>query len=173
MIGQTFGLIAIVTSNLTIGTLTLTDSDAMTVYRLVFLLIAVCLVGCTGAPDKPVSGAGLPDCGMFPKCVNSQLAEGSKAVAPLRATKLQWQQLKQWLATQQDWTITTDSGDFIQAVVKTPLMRFRDDVQMRFVEDAGLIHVRSASRLGISDMGTNRRRVEMLRSQLQGEKPEL
>jgi uncharacterized protein (DUF1499 family) len=39
-------------------------------------------------------------------------------------------------------------------------------VQFRFVEDAGVIHVRSSSRLGISDMGTNRRRVEMLRSQL-------
>ena len=143
----------------------------MPLYRLAFSLIVACLPGCTSAPDKPASGAGLPDCGMFPNCVNSQLTEGSKAVAPLRATKQQWQQLKQWIASQQDWTITTDSGDFVQAVVKTPLMRFRDDVQMRFVQDAGVIHVRSASRLGISDMGENRRRVEMLRSQLQGEKP--
>ena len=143
----------------------------MPLYRFAFFLIVACLVGCTSAPDKPASGAGLPDCGMFPNCVNSQLTEGSKAVAPLRATKQQWQQLKQWIASQQDWTITTDSGDFVQAVVKTPLMRFRDDVQMRFVQDAGVIHVRSASRLGISDMGTNRRRVEMLRSQLQDEKP--
>lgn len=54
----------------------------------------------------------------------------------------------------------------MQAMVKTPLMRFRDDVQLRFDADAGVIHVRSSSRLGISDMGTNRRRVETLRSQL-------
>jgi len=170
---QSCRLFAIVTSTQTIGILTLTDDGAMTVYRLVFLLIAVCLVGCTSAPDKPASGAGLPDCGLFPNCVTSQLTEGGKAVAPLRATKLQWLQLKQWVATQQDWTITTDSGDFVQAVVTTPLMRFRDDVQMRFIEDADLIHVRSSSRLGISDMGTNRRRVEMLRSQLQAEQPDL
>jgi uncharacterized protein (DUF1499 family) len=138
----------------------------MTVYRFVFLLIAACLVGCTSAPDKPASSAGLPACGVLPNCVNSELTGGGKAVAPLQATALQWQQLKQWIASQQDWTITTDTDDFVQAVVKTPLMRFRDDVQFRFVEDAGVIHVRSSSRLGISDMGTNRKRVEMLRSQL-------
>lgn len=91
---------------------------------------------------------------------------------PLQATALQWQQLKKWIASQQDWTITTDTGDFVQAVVKTPMMRFRDDVQMLFVEDAGVIHMRSSSRLGIGDMGTNRRRVEMLRSQLEGEAPD-
>lgn len=88
-------------------------------------------------------------------------------MAPLRATAEQWQQLKLWIASQQDWTITTDNGDFLQTVVKTPLMRFRDDVQLRFVEDAGVIQVRSSSRLGIGDMGANRKRVEMLRRQLE------
>jgi len=144
----------------------------MTVYRFVLLLIATCLVSCTSVPDKPASGAGLPDCGVLPNCVNSELTEGGKAVAPLQATAQQWQQLKQWIASQHDWTITTDTGDFVQAVVKTPLMRFRDDVQFRFIQDAGVIHVRSSSRLGISDMGVNRRRVEMLRSQLEDGEPD-
>jgi uncharacterized protein (DUF1499 family) len=143
------------------------DSDAMTNYRFAFFLIAICLTGCTSAPSKPASGAGLPACGVLPNCVNSERAGGSETVAPLRATAEQWQQLKRWIASQQDWTITTDTGDFLQAVVKTPLMRFRDDVQLRFVEDTGVIQVRSSSRLGISDMGTNRKRVEMLRSQLE------
>ncbi|MEH6593675.1 MAG: DUF1499 domain-containing protein [Halioglobus sp.] len=83
-----------------------------------------------------------------------------------------WLQLKQWMAEQKDWTITTDASDFVQAVVKTPLMRFRDDVQLRYVEDAGVIHVRSSSRLGIGDMGANRSRVEMLRTELDGLEPE-
>jgi uncharacterized protein (DUF1499 family) len=144
----------------------------MTVYRFVFPLIAACLVGCTSVPDKPASSDGLPACGVLPNCVSSELTGGGKAVAPLQATAQQWQQLKQWIASQQDWTITTDTDDFVQAVVKTPLMRFRDDVQFRFVEDAGVIHVRSSSRLGISDMGTNRRRVEMLRGQLEVGEPD-
>jgi uncharacterized protein (DUF1499 family) len=36
-------------------------------------------------------------------------------------------------------------------------------VQLLFVPAAHLIHVRSSSRLGISDLGTNARRVETLR----------
>ena len=54
----------------------------------------------------------------------------------------------------------------MQAVVKTPVMKFRDDVQLLFLPDDMLIQVRSSSRLGISDLGTNARRVETLRDQL-------
>jgi uncharacterized protein (DUF1499 family) len=45
-------------------------------------------------------------------------------------------------------------------------MRFRDDVQLLYNPETGVIQVRSSSRLGISDMGTNRSRVESLRDQL-------
>ncbi len=139
---------------------------------LLTLLVTLCLTGCTGAPDQPGGGAGLPACGSLPNCVNSDGGEGGNAIAPLQATAGQWQTLKVWLGRQENWTITTDNGDFLQAVVQTPLMRFRDDVQLLFDEQAGLIQVRSSSRLGISDMGANRERVEMLRRQLQFDQPE-
>lgn len=138
-------------------------------YHLVLLLTLVYLVGCTSAPEMPAAGAPLPSCGPLPNCVNSQSGEGDKAIAPISATATQWRQLKQWLAAQEDWTIVVDRDDFVQAVAKTPLMRFRDDVQLLFDAQAGLIQVRSSSRLGISDMGANRRRVETLRSQVAGE----
>ena len=73
------------------------------------------------------------------------------------------------MATQDSWTINVDTTDFVQAVVKTPLMRFRDDVQLLYNLQSGVIQVRSSSRLGISDMGTNRRRVESLRAHLADE----
>ena len=143
----------------------------MNIYTFAVPFLVLLLVGCTGAPDKPQDGAGLPACGPLPNCVNSELSGGGKAVAPLQASAQQWQQLKRWMAAQPDWSVTIDTGDFVQAVVKTPLMRFRDDVQLRYVGDAGVIHVRSSSRLGIGDMGTNRARVERLRTQLDSPQP--
>ena len=69
-----------------------------------------------------------------------------------------------WLVAQADWDVVTDNDDLLQAVVTTPTMRFQDDVQMRFDGAAGVIQVRSSSRLGIGDMGANRERVERLRA---------
>jgi uncharacterized protein (DUF1499 family) len=138
----------------------------MKTHNLCMPLIALFLFGCTAAPEKPGREGELPSCGGLPNCVNSDSGEGGSAIEPIRATSQQWGELKQWLATQDNWTITVDSGDFVQAVVTTPLLRFRDDVQFLFDAQAGVIQVRSSSRLGISDMGTNRSRVESLREQL-------
>ena len=131
------------------------------------MLIPVLLLdGCSRAPEKPVTMKTLPECGSRPNCVNSQSGMGVHAIEPLMANAEQWQKLKSWIARQKDWDITIDDGYFVQAVVKTPVMRFRDDVQLLFIPDLQLIHVRSSSRLGLSDLGTNARRVETLRDQL-------
>lgn len=132
-------------------------------------LLTIIVFGCTSAPEQPGTNAVLPPCGMLPNCVNSDSGIGGSAIAPLQATVDQWQALKRWLAQQDDWTITAETADFVQAVVKTPLMQFRDDVQLSFKQQAGDIQVRSSSRLGISDMGANRRRIESLRAHLASE----
>jgi uncharacterized protein (DUF1499 family) len=127
------------------------------------LLVMGLLSGCTSPPDRPAPGQSLPDCGPRPNCVHSETGRGKQAIDPISADREQWQQLKAWIAEQANWSISVDEPDFVQAVVKTPLMRFRDDVQLRFLPDANLIHVRSSSRLGYSDLGANRKRVEALR----------
>ena len=129
-------------------------------------LIAVFLFGCTSAPEKPGADAILPPCGGLPNCVNSQSGKGGSAIAPLYATPEQWQAFKRWLAVQDNWSINVDTADFVQAAVSTPLMQFQDDVQLLYNPETGVIQVRSSSRLGISDMGANRNRVESLRDHL-------
>ena len=47
-------------------------------------------------------------------------------------------------------------------------MRFVDDLELTFDEKAGVLHVRSASRLGRRDFGVNRARVEALRARIDG-----
>jgi uncharacterized protein (DUF1499 family) len=136
--------------------------------RFAWVLSAVLLLGaCTGPPGRPAANLQtLPECGRLPNCVNSQSGRGVHASEPIAADAGQWQQLKAWISRQEDWQITIDDGNFLQAVVKTPLLRFRDDVQLLFVPELQLIQVRSSSRLGISDLGTNAGRVETLREQV-------
>jgi uncharacterized protein (DUF1499 family) len=52
--------------------------------------------------------------------------------------------------------------DYLYAEFSTPLMGYTDDVE--FVSDGKVIHVRSSSRLGIRDLGVNRKRVEAIRA---------
>ena len=124
------------------------------------------LAGCTSTPDKPQTRQELPECGWLPNCVNSQSGRGAQASEPITANLEQWQQLKAWIARQEDREITIDDAYFLQAIVETPMMKFRDDIQLLFLPDEQLIQVRSSSRLGLSDMGTNARRVETLREHL-------
>ena len=65
-------------------------------------------------------------------------------------------------------TVVRHEGNYLYAEFRTKLMRFVDDVEFLFDEKAGLIHVRSASRLGRRDFGVNRARIEALRSRIEG-----
>ena len=59
-------------------------------------------------------------------------------------------------------------GGYLYAEYRSKLMRFVDDVEFFYDGKAGLIHVRSASRLGRRDFGVNRARVEALRARIEG-----
>ena len=60
------------------------------------------------------------------------------------------------------------TGNYIWAVYTTPLMRFNDDVEFHFAAP-GIIQIRSESRIGYSDMGANRKRIEKLRQDMQNQ----
>jgi uncharacterized protein (DUF1499 family) len=58
-----------------------------------------------------------------------------------------------------------DSGvDYFHFVFTTPFMRFKDDVWMYFDDTNKKVHFKSASRLGYSDMGLNKKRMKRLKS---------
>lgn len=58
--------------------------------------------------------------------------------------------------------------DYLYAQFTTALMRFVDDVEFWFDPAAGVVQVRSASRVGRSDLGVNRARIENIRARLHG-----
>jgi len=56
--------------------------------------------------------------------------------------------------------------DYLYATFSTRLMKYTDDAEFALDRAAGVIHVRSASRLGRRDFGVNRARVEAIRARL-------
>ena len=63
--------------------------------------------------------------------------------------------------------VITRKADYIYAQCSTPLLKFTDDVEFWLDKSAGVIHFRSASRLGRKDFGANRARMESIRAQFQ------
>ncbi|MEA3193429.1 MAG: hypothetical protein QOD26_1762, partial [Betaproteobacteria bacterium] len=60
-------------------------------------------------------------------------------------------------------TVIREDGNYLYAEYKSALLGYVDDVELLLDEKAALVHVRSASRLGRSDFGVNRKRIEELR----------
>ncbi len=64
--------------------------------------------------------------------------------------------------------VVAADGDYLRAEFTTKWLRFVDDVEFWLNRDRGVVDVRSASRLGKSDLGANRQRIEAIRTALGG-----
>lgn len=62
--------------------------------------------------------------------------------------------------------IASEKGDYMHVEATTLIFRFVDDLEFLYQPNQGLIQLRSASRIGYSDLGKNRRRLEGMRNQL-------
>jgi uncharacterized protein (DUF1499 family) len=103
-------------------------------------------------------------CKPTPNCVSSQAdpADQSHYVEPI-AYSGTMQELRRAVESMTRATVIREEGNYLYAEYKSALMGYVDDVELLLDEKARLIHVRSASRLGRSDFGVNRKRIEALR----------
>lgn len=111
-------------------------------------------------------------CPNTPNCVSSQAAETDTEhkIAPIVYTADPAEvmaRLKSIIEGMERTKIVTASDDYLYAEFTSALMGFVDDVEFYFDPSTpGFLQVRSASRLGQSDLGVNRKRVEEIRSKL-------
>lgn len=87
-------------------------------------------------------------------------------IAPLRYAGdglAAMKQLAEILRGMERTVIVTEKPDYLYAQCTTALLKFTDDVEFALDASAGVIHVRSASRIGHGDRGVNRARVEDIR----------
>lgn len=112
----------------------------------------------------------LAPCPSTPNCVCSQSEDAEHKIEPLTyksTPQVAFTQLKQAIESQPRTKIITQSPNYLYAEFTSAIMKFVDDVEFYLDEDAKVIHVRSASRLGQSDLGVNRKRIETIRAKLQ------
>jgi len=59
--------------------------------------------------------------------------------------------------------IQVENKDYLAATFTSTIFRFVDDLEIRIDRNKSLIHLRSASRVGRSDLGINKKRIELLK----------
>lgn len=99
-----------------------------------------------------------------PNCVSSQTEDSSKKVEPFLYQTSMAEAHKRLLHCIQQIpasTILLQKENYIRAETRSSLLGFVDDTEFFFEE--GKIQVRASSRLGYSDFGVNRKRVEAIR----------
>jgi uncharacterized protein (DUF1499 family) len=111
-----------------------------------------------------VKDGKLASCPGTPNCVSSQSTKSQDKIAPLPMTSIA--QLRKVVEGMELTKIIKETDNYLYAEFKSKLMGFVDDVEFYLDSKAKVIHVRSASRLGKSDLGANRKRVEEIRAKL-------
>lgn len=136
-------------------------------------IITGCLVlflsSCSGTmPDNLGVNAGkLIECPGSPNCVNTQSTVEAEQMSPLSYSGSMADakaKLIKVIEGQGRTKIVKQTDSYIHAEFKTKIMRFVDDVEFYFDDTNKQIHFRSASRLGHSDLGLNRERMENITS---------
>lgn len=136
--------------------------------RSLMLVLAALLAACAGrVPDNiGVHDGKLAPCPDTPNCVCSMEKRKKFRVQPLdvsgNATQAM-QCLEHMLRGRKRMEILENNDGYIHATSSSKVFGFVDDVEFLLDAQAGVIHVRSAARLGYTDFGVNRQRAERLR----------
>jgi uncharacterized protein (DUF1499 family) len=121
-------------------------------------------------PQNLGHGTGrLAPCKTSPNCVSSQADPSDREhyIAPLALKGEAIAAVRKAVESMPRTTIVRAEPGYLYAEFQSKLMGFVDDVEFLADPAAGVVHVRSASRLGRRDFGVNRNRVEALRAILE------
>ena len=98
-----------------------------------------------------------------PNAVSSQTDDSGKMVDALAMTGTESQTKQKIISCLKEMgsnKIEDDTENYVYSVFTSRIMRFKDDVELYIDQSAQLVHFRSASRIGHSDLGANRKRYQ-------------
>ena len=129
----------------------------------VVLLMGVGLTACSGIIPSTIGQ--FAECPSKPNCVSSKSVISDHKISPLGyngSTDNARDSLLRLIKSMPRTNIVSEKESLIHVEFTSEIFSFVDDVEFYF-EDPGIIHFRSASRLGHSDLGVNRERMENIR----------
>lgn len=139
--------------------------------RTIVVAATLVLSACGGEEpdDLGVHGMTLSPCPSSPNCVSSDAEDADHSVEPFRLAMdpiEAWRVVREVIDEQPRTIVITEAPEYLHVESRSAVFRFVDDLELQLRAEEGIIAVRSASRVGYSDLGANRRRVERLRAAL-------
>jgi len=124
----------------------------------------------TGLVTTDSNTAALSGCDNLQNCTASTATTKRNKIAPLDysvAASEVIEKFSRLIASQPGTQIVGQEANYLHATFKTTLLGYTDDLELLLDESTGILNVRSASRIGKSDLGANRKRIEALRAMAQ------
>jgi uncharacterized protein (DUF1499 family) len=149
----------------------------LTAFAIVMLTLAAssaCLLllrlSASRPPDLGIRDGRLAPCPASPNCVSTQAEDRDHWIAPLTChgdpaavIDALCEIIEQLPRTQ----VIEKTENYLYVEFRSAVFRFVDDVEFYVEEDSSRVHLRSASRVGHSDLGVNRERMELIRQKFQ------
>lgn len=137
--------------------------NSMKTKQMIIMIPLLTLLGCAGQrPDTlGIQSGQLAACPDSPNCVSSVDSRESHGIEPIAGSL---SRIKVAISAMDRVNIVEEQDNYLYAEFTSRLMGYVDDVEFLADPANNQVHVRSASRLGHSDMGVNRQRIEAIRS---------
>ena len=136
---------------------------------LAVFLFTMMMLGCSAYRplNLGITDGKLSPCPDSPNCVSSQRSDKRNFIEPIRYEGTEEKAMERLIDVIQGMKrcrIIKMEDHYIHAEFTSAVFRFVDDVEFYVDSEAKIIHMRSASRIGYSDFGVNRQRMEKIRS---------
>ena len=135
------------------------------------IIITMPLLSCSGhrPTNIGINDGKFTGCPFSPNCVSSDAIDDGHQILPFQfkiSAADAWLITKKMVLKLPNTEIIIETSNYLHAECSSSIFGFVDDLELNLRASDGIIAVRSASRLGFSDFGVNRNRIENLRTLL-------
>lgn len=112
----------------------------------------------TMTPELGVINNSLKECPKKPNCITSFYSNDKEHYYPAIKTELSLSEIKEKIANSElKWKLIKENQNYLYYTYESELIGFVDDIELLLIENK--LHFRSASRVGYSDLGANKKRI--------------